>query len=319
MPLLMRYVIIIAVTLWLAYQALFNTRHSRPERHAEVDTSHQRPEVDDDFPADIYATVSAPRPTSTAATTSARPKEGGIIDGGLAWRSKQGVGAATLASVDWTPGKTQEASAPVPPPVPATAVEGAVAEEATQAPGGELEEEDVLVASHGETQMAPKDKSQVVRDPFPSLTQTGVVPPVPEMNRPPSPHVKEKTPLLIEFERGWAKLLQCVVSYITAGWPPEDIYVVENTGVMHANKQGLLSLQNPYFLNHTQLRQLGVKVLSVSIQGWTLLRHSPGIVTDPWHRNRLRLCLRFLNYRITIHGWLWKTTGRITSGHPPIC
>lgn len=52
-----------------------------------------------------------------------------------------------------------------------------------------------------------------------------------------------------------------VVSYITAGWPPSDIYVVENTGVMDSNKRGLLSLQNPFFLNHTRLHMLGVNIL----------------------------------------------------------
>jgi hypothetical protein len=54
-----------------------------------------------------------------------------------------------------------------------------------------------------------------------------------------------------------------VVSYIAAGWPPEDIYVVENTGVMHANRDGLLTLQNPFYLNHTQLAMLGVQVIIV--------------------------------------------------------
>jgi len=51
------------------------------------------------------------------------------------------------------------------------------------------------------------------------------------------------------------------VSYITAGWPPGDIYVIENTGVMDSNKRGLLSLQNPFFLNHTRLEILGVNVI----------------------------------------------------------
>lgn len=51
------------------------------------------------------------------------------------------------------------------------------------------------------------------------------------------------------------------MGYITAGWPAEDIYVVENTGVMSSNKKGLLSLQNPFFLNHTRLEVLGVNVI----------------------------------------------------------
>jgi hypothetical protein len=59
----------------------------------------------------------------------------------------------------------------------------------------------------------------------------------------------------------WPLLQQVVLSYITAGWPPEDIYVVENTGTLHSNKNGLLSLQNPFFLNHTRLDLFGVNIL----------------------------------------------------------
>lgn len=87
------------------------------------------------------------------------------------------------------------------------------------------------------------------------------LPPIPSWNVPPDPHVQEKTPLLIGFTRNWRILQQCVVSYITAGWPPEDIYVIENTGVMDSNTRGLLSLQNPFFLNQTRLDLLGVNVL----------------------------------------------------------
>jgi len=87
------------------------------------------------------------------------------------------------------------------------------------------------------------------------------LPSIPSWNSPPSPHVQEKTPLLIGFTRNWRILQQCVVSYITAGWPPEDIYVVENTGVMESNTHGLLSLQNPFFLNHTRLELLVVNIL----------------------------------------------------------
>jgi hypothetical protein len=87
------------------------------------------------------------------------------------------------------------------------------------------------------------------------------LPPIPKWAHPPKTHVPEKTPLFIAFTRNWPILQQAVVSYITAGWPPEDIYVVENTGVMDANKLGQLSLQNPFFLNHTRLEMLGVNVL----------------------------------------------------------
>ena len=52
-----------------------------------------------------------------------------------------------------------------------------------------------------------------------------------------------------------------MVSYITSGWPPEDIFVVENTGTMYSNKHGRLSLQNPFFLNHTRLESFGVNII----------------------------------------------------------
>ena len=84
-----------------------------------------------------------------------------------------------------------------------------------------------------------------------------------QQHQPPRPK-QLKTPLMIGFTRNWPQLLQCVVSYIAAGWPPEDIYVVENTGTMDANRDGLLTLQNPFYLNHTQLGMLGVSVIVVS-------------------------------------------------------
>ncbi|KAH7397554.1 hypothetical protein BKA64DRAFT_733657 [Cadophora sp. MPI-SDFR-AT-0126] len=87
------------------------------------------------------------------------------------------------------------------------------------------------------------------------------LPPIPPWNRPPAEHVPENTPLFIGFTRNWRILQQVVVSYITAGWPAEDIYVIENTGVFDSNAKGLLSLQNPFFLNHTRLHLFGVNIL----------------------------------------------------------
>jgi len=87
------------------------------------------------------------------------------------------------------------------------------------------------------------------------------LPPIPPWNTPPAEHVRENTPLFIGFTRNWRILQQVVVSYITAGWPPEDIYVVENTGVFDSNAKGLLCLQNPFFLNHTRLHLLGVNII----------------------------------------------------------
>ncbi|ROV87650.1 hypothetical protein VSDG_09666 [Cytospora chrysosperma] len=112
----------------------------------------------------------------------------------------------------------------------------------------------------------PRQPGQPIPDPFPLLSQKSPAEvrrmlQVPDINRPPKPHVPEDTPLLIGFTRNWPQLLQCVSSYITAGWPPEDIYVVENTGVMFSNRDNLLSLQNPFYMNHTQLQMLGVNVI----------------------------------------------------------
>ena len=87
------------------------------------------------------------------------------------------------------------------------------------------------------------------------------LPPIPSWNKPPVKHVDEITPLFIGFTRNWRLLQQVVVSYITAGWPPEDIYVIENTGVMDSNAKGKLSLQNPFFMNHTRLQMFGVNII----------------------------------------------------------
>ncbi|KAK2056075.1 hypothetical protein LY76DRAFT_595488 [Colletotrichum caudatum] len=104
-----------------------------------------------------------------------------------------------------------------------------------------------------------------ITDPFPLLS-SGMPPPVPAWNKPAKPNVCFKyslstpPPLLIGFTRSWPMLLQTVVGYITAGWPADQIYVVENTGVHDANARGRLSLQNPLYLNYTQLHMLGVHV-----------------------------------------------------------
>ncbi|OAA63501.1 hypothetical protein SPI_03664 [Niveomyces insectorum RCEF 264] len=109
-----------------------------------------------------------------------------------------------------------------------------------------------------------------VRDPFPMLAATPTPPPVPAWNRPRDNLHTEygltvAPPLLIGFTRSWPILLQAVVSYITAGWPPAQIYVVENTGVQQANARGQLTLQNPFFLNHTALQQLGVNIIQTPV------------------------------------------------------
>lgn len=89
------------------------------------------------------------------------------------------------------------------------------------------------------------------------------LPPIPQWNTPPTPHVKEVTPLFIGFTRNWLILQQAVVSYVTAGWPPSDIYVVDNTGTMFSNRHQRLSAQNPAFLDYHRLEDiLQVNVLS---------------------------------------------------------
>lgn len=106
-----------------------------------------------------------------------------------------------------------------------------------------------------------------ITDNFPLLAgmTSGDLPEIPSWNRPPSPHVPEKTPLFIGFTRNWPMLQQVVLSYITAGWPPEDIYVIDNTGTMKSNfpPNAKLTLQNPFFLNVERLRNVfKVNVLS---------------------------------------------------------
>lgn len=101
------------------------------------------------------------------------------------------------------------------------------------------------------------------------------LPPIPSWNKPPSPHVPESTRLYIGFTRYWPLLQQVVVGYITAGWPPEDIYVVENTGTFDANKNGLLTSQNPFYLDYNRLTTIfGVNVITTpSLQSFAQLQN----------------------------------------------
>ena len=115
-----------------------------------------------------------------------------------------------------------------------------------------------------------KDKSNVevpppISDNFPLVAGESSLPKLPSWNKPPSTHVPEKTPLFIGFTRNWPLLQQCVLSYITAGWPPEDIYVVDNTGTMKSNfpPGPKLTLQNPFYLNVTRLTDVfGINVIA---------------------------------------------------------
>ncbi|XXG97393.1 hypothetical protein Hte_003694 [Hypoxylon texense] len=145
-----------------------------------------------------------------------------------------------------------------PPPVgPAGAAE-AIREKNAQTPMGDANDGIAYVKKY---KPDPVPYSPIP-DHFAWITYADFPPPVLENNVPPNPRVEESTPLLIGFTTNWPLLLQCVSSYIAAGWPPEDIYVVENTGTFLANRQQELEMQNPFFLNHTALGILGVKVLS---------------------------------------------------------
>ncbi|ERS97615.1 uncharacterized protein SPSK_03343 [Sporothrix schenckii 1099-18] len=142
---------------------------------------------------------------------------------------------------------------------------------------GQGKEEKEKPRPHPKYKPLPSDNNGYVpppvREPFPLLANSDastLPPPIPEWNRPrPNLHTEyglaTPPPLLIGFTRSWPMLLQAVVSYITAGWPAEQIYVVENTGVQQANTRGQLTLQHPFYLNHTTLRRLGVNVVQTPV------------------------------------------------------
>jgi hypothetical protein len=57
-------------------------------------------------------------------------------------------------------------------------------------------------------------------------------------------------------------LEQTLLSYISVGWPREDIIVVDNSGTLDANSRGSLSKDNPFFLDYQLLRHTyGVSIL----------------------------------------------------------
>ncbi|KAI1358807.1 hypothetical protein F5Y08DRAFT_104453 [Xylaria arbuscula] len=122
---------------------------------------------------------------------------------------------------------------------------------------------------HPKHKLAPSYVAPPIIDPFPALA-TSTPPPIPSYNVPVKGGWKKyglpkAPPLLIGFTRSWPMLLQTVVSYITAGWPPEQIYVVENTGMQMANARGQLTLQHPWYLNHAQLKKLGVNIVQTPV------------------------------------------------------
>lgn len=87
-------------------------------------------------------------------------------------------------------------------------------------------------------------------------------PSVASYNEPPPIERRLRTPLFVAFTRNNAMLHQTVLSYIASGWPREDIIVVDNSGTMDANNLGLLSHDNPFFLDYEILRRrYGVSIL----------------------------------------------------------
>lgn len=82
------------------------------------------------------------------------------------------------------------------------------------------------------------------------------LPPIPKPNLPPEPHLPCPTPLLIGFSQNWPMLQQAIVSYLVAGWPASDIFIIDNTGTMFSNRRAQLSIQNPSFLDYHRLEKI---------------------------------------------------------------
>ena len=91
-----------------------------------------------------------------------------------------------------------------------------------------------------------------IKDNFP-LAAHALPPPIPSWNTLPANTTMTPNPLLIAFTRNWPLLQQTVVSYLTAGWPASQIYVIDNSGTQNSNRRNLLTLQNPFYLNYDRL------------------------------------------------------------------
>lgn len=76
------------------------------------------------------------------------------------------------------------------------------------------------------------------------------------------PDERPRTPLFIAFTRNNDMLQQVVLAWIAVGWPREDIIIVDNTGTMDANNEGMLSPKNPFFIDYPLYRKrYGVAIL----------------------------------------------------------
>lgn len=114
----------------------------------------------------------------------------------------------------------------------------------------------------------PAPSNPPVREIFPAAAQARDASDIPAI---PSYNVHREwneakygpAPLMIGFTRNWPVLQQAVVSYLAAGWPAHQIWVVENTGTMDSNKRNRLTLQNPFYIDYHRLTKvLGVNVLT---------------------------------------------------------
>ncbi|MCJ1244060.1 hypothetical protein MMC30_001257 [Trapelia coarctata] len=94
-----------------------------------------------------------------------------------------------------------------------------------------------------------------IKDNFP-LAEQSSIPPIPSWNALPSDFKAPNTPLMISFTRNWPLLQQTVVSWITAGWPANQIFVIDNSGTQFSNRNARLTLQNPFYLNYKRLTTL---------------------------------------------------------------
>jgi hypothetical protein len=73
--------------------------------------------------------------------------------------------------------------------------------------------------------------------------------------------MKPETPLFIGFGRNYPLVRQTIVSYIAAGWPANNIFLVDNTGTMDSNELGLLSRDNPFYIDVAHINKLGASVI----------------------------------------------------------
>ncbi|KAF1816403.1 hypothetical protein P152DRAFT_375084, partial [Eremomyces bilateralis CBS 781.70] len=73
---------------------------------------------------------------------------------------------------------------------------------------------------------------------------------------------RPRTPLIIPFTTNETFLIQTALSYIAAGWPREDIIILDNSGTMDANPREELPKDNPSHLSYQKLRKdYGISVL----------------------------------------------------------